>query len=467
MGRRDKELIEGVQIEGIAAEGKAIAKINGKVLFVPHAIPGDIADVQVTVKRKGYMEGHIVNMIKPSELRIEPFCSHYTICGGCKWQPLPYQLQLDFKTQQVVDQLVRIGRLDISEVLPAVGSAKQQFYRNKLEFTFSDKRWIESKSEMESIPESEKQGLGFHISGYFDKVLDIKKCWLQPEPSNRIRLFVKEYALRNNLPFFNLKEQTGLLRNLIIRNTIDGQVMVIAVFAYFDESIIYPLLDSLADEFKEITSLNYVINGKRNDSIADLPFTTYRGEDAIYEKMENLSFRIGPKSFFQTNSEQAYTLYSIVREFADLKGDEVLYDLYTGTGTIALFLASKCKKVVGIEYVPEAIEDALINAKNNGINNSSFYAGDMKLVLNEELIAREGVPDVMVLDPPRAGIHADVAKVILSASPAKIVYVSCNPATQARDISLLSEKYSVTKVQPVDMFPHTHHVENVVLLVKK
>lgn len=467
MGRRDKEFLEGVVIDGIASEGKAIAHINGKVLFVPHAIPGDVVDVQVNIKRKGYLEGYIVKMIKPSAQRIEPFCSHYSICGGCKWQALPYQMQLEYKTQQVKDQLTRIGKLILPEIPMALSSLKITEYRNKLEYTFSNKRWLESRDELETLSDDDKNGLGFHISGYFDKVLDVKKCWLQPEPTNKIRLFVKEYALNNNFDFFDLRLQTGFLRNLIIRNTVDGDVMVIVVFAFESKNERVNLLNAIKNEFSEIVSLNYVINGKKNDNISDLECINYAGDDAIYEKMENLKFRIGPKSFFQTNSEQSYRLYSLARDFACLTGNEIVYDLYTGTGTIALFLAAQAKKVVGIEYVKEAIDDANINAKNNNIGNVVFYAGDMKDVLNEEFIKKEGFPDVIILDPPRAGIHPDVANVIVNASPSRVVYVSCNPATQARDLALISDYYDIVRVQPVDMFPHTHHVENVVLLTKK
>lgn len=467
MRKRERVILESVEIENIAAEGKSIAHVNGKVLFVPFAIPGDIVDVLVTGKRKSFMEGTVVRMVKPSAMRIDPFCSHYGVCGGCKWQPLPYQKQLEFKQQQVEDQLVRIGRLDLPEISPILGSQKQQYYRNKLEFTFSDKRWVESLSEAENLSDQEKLGLGFHIMGMFDKVLDIKKCYLQEEPSNKIRLFIKDYAIENNISFFNLREQTGLLRNMVVRTTTTNEVMLIIVFSSDEPEIIENLMNSVAKQFPEITSLNYVINSKKNDTITDLDVVNFKGNEAIYEKMENLRFKIGPKSFFQTNSEQAYRLYSVVRDFADLKGDEVVYDLYTGTGTIALFLASKAAKVVGVEYVPEAIEDAFVNASENNINNCSFYAGDMKDMLNKDFIEANGRPDVIILDPPRAGIHPDVAKVIVEAKPSKIVYVSCNPATQARDISLMSEFYKITRVQPVDMFPHTHHLENVVKLELK
>lgn len=467
MRKRERVILESVEIENVAAEGKAIAHVNGKVLFVPFAIPGDIVDVLVTGKRKSFMEGTVVRMVKPSSMRIDPFCLHYGVCGGCKWQPLPYQKQLEFKQQQVEDQLVRIGRLDLPEISPILGSQKQEYYRNKLEFTFSDKRWVESLNEAENLSDQEKLGLGFHIMGMFDKVLDIKKCYLQEEPSNKIRLFIKDYAIENNISFFNLREQTGLLRNMVVRTTTTNEVMLIIVFSSDEPEIIENLMNSVAKQFPEITSLNYVINSKKNDTITDLDVVNFKGNEAIYEKMENLRFKIGPKSFFQTNSEQAYRLYSVVRDFADLKGDEVVYDLYTGTGTIALFLASKAAKVVGVEYVPEAIEDAFVNASENNINNCSFYAGDMKDMLNKDFIEANGRPDVIILDPPRAGIHPDVAKVIVEAKPSKIVYVSCNPATQARDIALMSEFYKITKVQPVDMFPHTHHLENVVKLELK
>ena len=467
MRKRERVILESVEIENIAAEGKSIAHVNGKVLFVPFAIPGDIVDVLVTGKRKSFMEGTVVRMVKPSAMRIDPFCSHYGVCGGCKWQPLPYQKQLEFKQQQVEDQLVRIGKLDLPAISPILGSQKQQYYRNKLEFTFSDKRWVESINEAENLSDQEKLGLGFHIMGMFDKVLDVKKCYLQAEPSNKIRLFIKDYAIKNNISFFNLREQTGLLRNMVVRTTTTNEVMLIMVFSSDEPEIIENLMNSVAEQFPEITSLNYVINSKKNDIITDLDVVKFKGNEAIYEKMENLRFKIGPKSFFQTNSEQAYQLYSVVRYFADLKGDEVVYDLYTGTGTIALFLASKAAKVVGVEYVPEAIEDAFVNASENNISNCTFYAGDMKDMLNKSFIEQNGHPDVIILDPPRAGIHPDVAKVIVEARPSKIVYVSCNPATQARDIALMSEFYKITRVQPVDMFPHTHHLENVVKLELK
>ena len=465
MGRKKHDIIlENVLIEAVAAEGKAIAKVDGTVVFVQFAVPGDIVDVRITKKKKNYMEGCIIRIVKPSEKRLEPFCSHFGVCGGCKWQPLPYEMQLQAKQQQVYDQLVRIGHLDIPEIQPIIPSEKTVFYRNKLEFTFSSRRWIEAGEDPESLTPAERQGLGFHVGRFFDKVLDIKHCWLQEEPSDSIRLFIKRYALEHNLEFFDIREHRGFLRNMIVRNNLKGDVMLILCFYHEDAAARTALLDAVSDAFPRITSLWYVINGKANDSISDLDCILYKGEDAIYEEMEGLRFKIGPKSFYQTNSLQAYRLYSTARDFADLKGNETVYDLYTGTGTIAQFISKHAAKVIGIEYVPEAIADARINAENNGITNCEFFAGDMKDVLTPGFIEEHGKPDVIILDPPRAGIHPDVAGVILDASPERIVYVSCNPASQARDLAILAEKYEITAVRPVDMFPHTHHVENVCAL---
>ena len=463
--RKKKEpvVLQNIEIESVAAEGNALAHVDGKVLFVPWCIPGDIVDVRVTKKKSAYMEGVMQRIVTPSPLRLEPFCEHYTVCGGCKWQPLPYDLQLKYKQQQVEDQLRRIGRLSLPNIEPILGSEKTVEYRNKLEFTFSNRRWILSGEDAEGLSDIEKLGLGFHISGFFDKVLDIKRCHLQPSPSNEIRLWIKQYAIENGLSFFDLREQTGLLRNLVVRTTSTGEVMVIVVFACDSEQI-YGLMEALKDAFPHINSLYYIINTKRNDSISDQTPILFSGTDAIYEQMEDLRFKIGPKSFYQTNSLQAYRLYSVVREFADLNGDETVYDLYTGTGTIGLFLSNKARKVVGIEYVPEAIEDAKVNAANNGRSNAFFYAGDMKDMLTGDFIKENDKPDVVVLDPPRAGIHPSVAEVLLQAEAPRMVYVSCNPATQARDLAILQEKYEITRVRPVDMFPHTHHVENVVAL---
>ncbi|HIS23043.1 MAG TPA: 23S rRNA (uracil(1939)-C(5))-methyltransferase RlmD [Candidatus Cryptobacteroides intestinipullorum] len=465
MGRKKHDIIlENVLIEAVAAEGKAIAKVDGTVVFVQFAVPGDIVDVRITKKKKNYMEGCILRIVKPSEKRLEPFCSHFGVCGGCKWQPLPYEMQLQAKQQQVYDQLVRIGHLDIPEIQPIIPSEKTVFYRNKLEFTFSSRRWIEAGEDPESLTPAERQGLGFHVGRFFDKVLDIKHCWLQEEPSDSIRLFIKRYALEHNLEFFDIREHRGFLRNMIVRNNLKGDVMLILCFYHEDAAARTALLDAVSDAFPRITSLWYVINGKANDSISDLDCILYKGEDAIYEEMEGLRFKIGPKSFYQTNSLQAYRLYSTARDFADLKGNETVYDLYTGTGTIAQFISKHAARVIGIEYVPEAIADARTNAENNGITNCEFFAGDMKDVLTPGFIEEHGKPDVIILDPPRAGIHPDVAGVILDASPERIVYVSCNPASQARDLAILAEKYEITAVRPVDMFPHTHHVENVCAL---
>lgn len=463
--RKKKEpvILQNIEIESIAAEGNALAHVEGKVLFVPWCIPGDIVDVRVTKKKSAYMEGVMQRIVTPSPLRLEPFCEHYTVCGGCKWQPLPYDLQLKYKQQQVEDQLKRIGKLVLPPIEPILGSEKTVEYRNKLEFTFSNKRWILSGEDAEGLSDVEKLGLGFHISGFFDKVLDIKKCHLQASPSNEIRLWIKQYAIDNGLSFFDLREQTGLLRNLVIRTASTGEVMVIVVFACESEHIT-EVMEELKNAFPQINSLYYIVNTKRNDSISDQTPILFSGSDAIYEQMEDLKFKIGSKSFYQTNSLQAYRLYSVVREFADLKGNEIVYDLYTGTGTIGLFLSNNAAKVVGIEYVPEAIEDAKVNASNNGRANAFFFAGDMKDMLTGDFINENGKPDVVILDPPRAGIHPSVAEVLLQAQAPRMVYVSCNPATQARDLALLQEKYEITRVRPVDMFPHTHHVENVVAL---
>lgn len=456
--------LEGVTIEAVAAEGKALARVDGTVVFVPFAVPGDVVDIQVLKKKKNYMEGRITRLVKPSEHRLEPFCSHFGTCGGCRWQSLPYDMQLEAKRQQVYDQLVRIGHLDIPGVEPTMGSERTQYYRNKLEFTFSNKRWILDSEDPETLGDKERCGLGFHVGKFFDKVLDIDRCMLQPDPSNDIRLFIKDYALSHSLEFYDIREKRGYLRNMIVRTTESGNVMLIVVLAYDEPETRNPMLDAVAEAFPQISSLYYVINGKCNDSITDLDCVLYRGEDAIYETMEGLRFKIGPKSFWQTNSLQAQRLYGVAREFAALTGSETVYDLYTGTGSIAQFVSGRAAKVIGIEYVPEAIEDAKANARANGIDNCEFFAGDMKDMLTPEFIAAHGQPDVIILDPPRAGIHPDVAKVIMDAAPARIVYVSCNPASQARDLGLLREKYRITKVQPVDMFPHTQHVENVCAL---
>ncbi len=465
MGRRRIDLLlENVKIESVAAEGKALAHVDGIVVFVDFAVPGDIVDIQVFKKKKNYMEGWIKRIVKPSEDRLEPFCPHFGICGGCRWQPLPYAMQLAAKRQQVEDQLVRIGHLNVPEIRPTLPSLNTEFYRNKLEFSASANRWILEGEDPDTLSPPERAGLGFHVSKFFDKVLDIKDCHLQAEPSNAIRLFIKDFCIKNGFEFYNIRENHGFFRNMIVRTNEKGDVMLTMVFARDEKEHINAILDALVAEFPQIKSLYYVINGKLNDSIGDLSPILYYGEDAIYEEMEGLRFKIGPKSFYQTNSSQAYRLYCVAREFADLSGNELVYDLYTGTGTIAQFVSRKASKVIGIEYVPEAIEDARINARNNGITNCEFFAGDMKDILTPAFICRHGSPDVIILDPPRAGIHPDVAKVILDAAPARMVYVSCNPASQARDLAVLCRDYEITAVQPVDMFPHTMHVENVVAL---
>jgi 23S rRNA (uracil1939-C5)-methyltransferase len=465
--RRDLPLLEKVRITDIGAEGNALARVNNLVVFVPMLIPGDVADIRVVKKRKKYLEGRVIKFHEYSSDRIKPQCIHFGVCGGCKWQHLPYHLQLKYKEKQVRDNLTRIGKIELPEINPIIGSSEIFLYRNKLEYTFSDKRWL-TKEEVDSGNQYQKEdALGFHIPGLFDKVLDIKECKLQPEPSNSIKNAVRDYASRNNLQFFDLREQKGFLRNLVIRNSLEGKVMVIAVFFHDDAEKREGLLDFLASEFPQITSLMYVINSKRNDSLNDQDPVLYKGDDHLTEEMDGLKFRIGPKSFYQTNTNQAIELYRVAKDFAGLSGREIVYDLYTGTGTIANYISGHTKKVIGIEYVEEAVSDAKINSGINDIKNTFFFAGDMKDILSQEFITENGRPDVIITDPPRAGMHEDVVKTIMTAAPDKIVYVSCNPSTQARDIFLLSEDYKVVAVQPVDMFPHTHHVENVVLLKRK
>ncbi len=465
MGRkREIPLLERVRITDIGAEGNALARVDNLVVFVPMLIPGDIVDLKVIKKRKKYLEGRVVRFHEYSSDRIQPRCSHFGICGGCKWQHLPYSLQLKFKEKQVIDNLTRIGKIELPEINKIIGSSEVFMYRNKLEYTFSDKRWLTSE-EVKSDTLFEREGaLGFHIPGLFDKVLDVDHCHLQPEPSDSIKNKVREYALKHNLKFFDLRNQQGFLRNLVIRNSVRGSIMVIVVFFHEDVKKREDLLDYLVSEFPQITSLMYVINSKRNDSLSDQNPILYHGEDHLLEEMEGLKFRVGPKSFYQTNTNQALELYRITRDFAGLTGKEIVYDLYTGTGTIANFIADNAAKVVGIEYIEEAIRDARTNSEINNIHNTIFYAGDIKDVLSEQFFVDNGYPDVIITDPPRAGMHEDIVKTIIKAAPERIVYVSCNPSTQARDILLLSENYRITRVQPVDMFPHTHHVENVVLL---
>lgn len=469
LARKKKELplLEQVEITGVAAEGKALARVDDMVVFVPFVAPGDVVDLQLYRKKHKYAEGRVVKVHSYSPLRVEPFCQHFGVCGGCKWQHLPYEYQLQFKQQQVVDNLTRIGKVELPEISPIKGSAKQRFYRNKLEFTFSNKSWL-TFEELQSEQEFDcRNALGFHIPNMFDKVLDIKKCWLQDDISNRIRLSIRAFALEHGYEFFDLREQRGLLRNMIVRTASTGEIMLIIVFYEPDHEKIKALMQHVADCFPEITSLLYIVNQKANDTITDQEVHLFRGRDYILETMEGLQFKVGPKSFYQTNSEQAYELYKVARDFASLTGEELVYDLYTGTGTIANFVSRQARKVIGIEYVPEAIEDAKVNAELNGLENTLFFAGDMKDILTTGFIEQYGRPDVIITDPPRAGMHDDVIKTILFAAPKRIVYVSCNPATQARDLSLLDAHYKVTKVQPVDMFPHTQHVENVVLLEQR
>jgi len=496
MARNKKPLpiLEGVTIEAVAAEGKSLFHWNDLVVFVPWCVPGDIVDVQIRRKKHSFAEGEVVRFINYSNVRAIPFCKHFGVCGGCKWQNLPYEEQLRFKQQQVYDQLHRIGKIELPEFRSILGSVKTQEYRNKLDYGCANKRYLtkkeieEDRSRYQEIEDNSqslknKPSIGFHITGAFDKILPIEKCWLMDDLHNKIRNEICDYAVKHGLSFFDLRAQVGLLRDVIIRNSASGEWMVIIQF-HLETSPIpsqgeenrwdsndgkkaLALLQHIADAFPQITSLLYLDNQKCNDTIGDQEILVFKGKDHIFELMEDLKFKVGPKSFYQTNTEQAYHLYSVARTFAGLSGNEIVYDLYTGTGTIANFVARQARQVIGIEYVPEAIEDAKINSEINGINNTRFYAGDMKDILTDEFIAEHGRPDVIITDPPRAGMHPDVVKTILRAAPDRIVYVSCNPATQARDLHDLDEQYRVAEVQPVDMFPHTPHVENVVLLMKR
>ena len=479
--RKPLPLLENITIEAVAAEGKCITRVDDQVIFVPFCVPGDVVDLQVVKKKHKYCEAKVVRFIKKSDVRQEPMCEHFGICGGCKWQNLPYEEQIKAKQKQVEDQLTRIGKIELPEFRPIMGSVKTQEYRNKIEFGCSNKRWFTSE-ELAQLPQKEddtttslkerhaQNAIGFHITGAFDKIYPIKKCWLMDDLCNEIRNFVFEYADSHNYTFYDLREQHGLLRDMMIRNSNTGEWMLVFQFHYDeegDEQRALELMQQVADKFPQITSLMYVDNQKGNDTINDLDLILFKGNDHIFELMEDLKFKVGPKSFYQTNTEQAYHLYCVAREFANLTGNELVYDLYTGTGTIANFVAHKAKKVIGIEYVPEAIEDAKVNSQVNNIENTLFYAGDMKDILTNDFIAQHGRPDVIITDPPRAGMHPDVVNVILNAAPNRIVYVSCNPATQARDLQLMDDHYKVAAVQPVDMFPHTPHVENVVLLEKR
>lgn len=469
MGRKNKNIVfEYVEVVDAGAKGKSVAKApDGRVIFLSDAIPGDIVDVQTTKKRTAYFEGFVTKFHKKSDKRVEPLCEHFGYCGGCKWQNMNYAEQLYYKQKEVENNLKRLGRIEIPELLPIVGSQQTFFYRNKMEFSFSDTRWLTPEEIANTHQIDNRNGLGFHISGAWDKILDIKKCYLQEDPSNAIRLAIKQFALDNAMDFYSPRHQTGFLRSMMIRISSLGEIMLVIQFFKEDKAKRELLLNFVAQTFPQITSLQYIINGKANDSIYDQDIICYKGADCIYEEMEGLRFKINAKSFYQTNSKQAYELYKVTRDFAQLSGNELVYDLYTGTGTIAQFVAKQAKKVVGVEAVPEAIEDARNNALHNGIHNAVFYVGDMKNVFNQAFIAKNGVPDVIITDPPRDGMHKDVVQQILNIAPQRVVYVSCNSATQARDLSLMDAIYKVTKVQPVDMFPQTHHVENVVLLEKR
>lgn len=468
--RTEIKTLQNIHVIDIAEEGKGVGKTDDLVIFIDKAVPGDIVDVELMKKKRNYYEARIKTLVKPSDLRTQPFCQHFGTCGGCKWQHMTYDAQLQFKQKSVTDALTRIGKVDVAGIEPILPSKETTYYRNKLEYTFSDKRWL-TLEDMASEETMEMNALGFHIPGRFDKILDIEHCYLQADPSNTIRNELRNYTLSQNLSFYNLKNHEGALRNLIIRTSVTGELMVIVVFAFVSESEIEGTMAFLNTRFPEITSLLYIVNQKKNDTIFDQDIHIFAGRDYILESMpsptdssKDLKFKIGPKSFYQTNSGQAHELYKITREFADLKGHELVYDLYTGAGTIANFIAADVKKVIGLEYVPTAIEDAKINSQLNEITNTRFFAGDMKDLLNTEFVIKHGRPDVIISDPPRAGMHQDVVKCLLEIEAAKIVYVSCNAATQARDIALLTEKYDVSRIRPVDMFPHTQHVENVVLL---
>jgi len=468
MGRRipqEKKFISNLEIVDIAEEGKGVAKHDSMVLFVERGVPGDVVDVELMRKKKSFYEARVTKVNRPSAHRTEAFCAHFGVCGGCKWQHMEYAAQLTFKQQYVENVLRRIGKVDVQDIEPILPSQHTRYYRNKLEFTFSNKRWLTDLDEV--VPGESMDALGFHVPGRFDKILKIEHCYLQADPSNALRNAISEFAERTGISFYDLRAHTGALRNLIIRTSSTGEIMVIVVFAYPNQEQIQELMGFLAAEFPQITSLLYVINQKKNDTIFDQDIHVHAGRDFIYEEMEGLRFKVGPKSFYQTNSAQAYQLYKITREFAELTGDQLVYDLYTGAGTIANFVARSAKHVIGVEYVPSAIEDARVNASINGIQNTEFYAGDMKDVLTADFVQEHGRPDVIITDPPRAGMHPDVVQRILEMESPKIVYVSCNAATQARDLEILASKYEVVRIKPVDMFPHTQHVENVVLLKLK
>lgn len=462
--RNRKPYLKEVEITDFGAEGKALGKVDEKVVFVPFTAPGDIVDVQVSKKRKNFMVGRAEKFHRYSELRTEPFCKHFGVCGGCKWQHVPYDKQLEFKQQQVTDQLKRIGHLDIPEVSPILGSDKTQYYRNKLEFTFSDMKWITDYRDDMDFDQMNMNGLGFHPPGMFDRILDLEECYLQPDLSNVIRKRVKELAELNGYSFYNARKKEGLLRNVLIRNNENDQWMVVLILNSENREALENILKPLMQEIPRITSTMYIVNSKLNDSLDGLQARPFEGETYLTEELEDLIFKVGPLSFFQTNTVQALKMYRNIRSFADIQPDDIVYDLYTGTGSIALFVAEQARKVVGIEYVPEAIQDANVNKEWNKVENAEFFSGDMVEVLSDDFIAEQGRPGVIIADPPRAGMHKDVITQMLKIAPRRIVYVSCNPATQARDVAMMNDKYEIKKVQPVDMFPHTHHVENILLL---
>ncbi|UTW61334.1 23S rRNA (uracil(1939)-C(5))-methyltransferase RlmD [bacterium SCSIO 12741] len=469
MGRKrnKNQVLEALEIIDAGSEGKAVARWDDRVVFIPYVVPGDVVNARVTRKRKKYLEAVATEIIQYSDKRVDPVCDHFGTCGGCKWQNLGYEDQLKFKEKQVIETLVRLGKLELPEVSPIMGSGETEYYRNKLEFTFSDRKWITQEQINSGDDFGERRGLGFHIPGRYDKILDVDHCHLQADPSNAIRLGLKEFAISQDLSFYNVHEHSGLLRNVMIRSTSTNEWMVLVSFGEDQPENIPLVMNYLKENFPDLTSLLYVINTKMNDTIYDQEIICFDGQEYIEEEMEGLTFKIGPKSFFQTNSKQAYELYKVTRDYAEITENDLVYDLYTGTGTIANFVARQAKKVIGIESVPEAIEDAWINSSVNEIENVDFYAGDMKDLLSKSFIDEHGRPDIVITDPPRAGMHADVVESLLYCAPRRIVYVSCNPATQARDLQLLSEHYEIKAVQPVDMFPHTHHVENVVKLERR
>jgi 23S rRNA (uracil1939-C5)-methyltransferase len=467
MKKKNHPVFENVEITAAAAEGKAVARVDTRVIFIGNAVPGDIADIQITKKARRFFEGRAIKFHKYSDKRTQPLCIHFGVCGGCKWQHMDYQWQLHYKQQQVFDALTRIGKVEFPELFPILGSKEIFNYRNRLDFSFSNKKWLTNEEIGSGDEFADRNALGFHIPGTFDKVLDISECHLQGTFSEELRKFVREFARQKSYVFFDIKVQSGFLRTITVRTASTGEIMVIVQFYEDNEPARIELLDAIAKQFPQITSLIYFINPKGNDTFHDLKVNVWHGRDHIFEGMEDLKFKIGPKSFYQTNSAQAYELYKVTRDFAGLTGNENVYDLYTGTGTIALFVAKSAKKVIGVEMIASAIEDAKENAKLNNLSNTEFFAADMKDMFNEAFIAQHGKPDVIITDPPRVGMHEDVVRCIANSGAEKIVYVSCNPASQARDLAMLDEKYKIVKVQPVDMFPQTHHVENVVLLMKR